>query len=320
MTVDAIVIRDPASGSTAAIAPQLGFNCFSFQAVVDERPVEVLWYDPQFREGTTRPSRSGIPILFPFAGRIRQARYKYQGRAYQLEAADGQGNAIHGFVYTRPWRVVQQSEASLTGEFQASVDDPSILGHWPSDFRIRATYEVRGSQLLATYDIGNPDSAALPWWFGTHPYFRLSLGGGQPADAIARFDVTQRWQLANLIPTGEVQDVADAGDFARGVRVEDRQFDDVFTGLRMPHGVWSGSVTDPTSGIATTIHFGDPFRDCVVFIPPHREAICLEPYTSAPNAFELIEQGIEPGLQELPPGASTSLKVEIAASRQNSQE
>lgn len=313
MPVAALTIQDSAAGSTASIAPQLGFNCFSFQANVEGKQVDVLWHDPQFREGATRPSRSGIPILFPFAGRIRGAKFKYRGREYQLEAADGQGNAIHGFVYTRPWRVVEQTESKLTGEFQASVDDPAVLERWPSDFRIRATYEVRGSQLLATYDISNPGNAPLPWSLGTHPYFRLALGGGSPADAIVRFDVSRRWQLAELIPTGEVQDVTDAGDFSRGVHVGDREFDDVYTGLKIQDGVWSGSVTDPTSGMATAIRFGQPFRECVVFIPPHREAICLEPYTSAPNAFELIEQGLDPGMQELAPGESRSLSVEIAA-------
>ena len=78
MPVEAITIQDSATGTTASIAPQLGFNCFSFRPVVAQRPIEVLWHDPQFREGTTRPSRSGIPILFPFAGRIRGARYKYR--------------------------------------------------------------------------------------------------------------------------------------------------------------------------------------------------------------------------------------------------
>lgn len=313
MPVEAITIQDSATGATASIAPQLGFNCFSFRPVIAQRSIEVLWHDPQFREGTTRPSRSGIPILFPFAGRIRGARYKYRDREYQLEAADGQGNAIHGFVYTRPWRVVAHTSSSITGEFQASIDDPSILERWPSDFRIRATYEVRGSRLLSTYDIHNPGTSPLPWSFGTHPYFRLSHAGGSPADAIVQFDVTRRWELADLIPTGALQGVQDAGELSRGVRIGNREFDDVFTGLKIQNGIWAGHVTDGASAITTTIRFGAPFQDCVVFIPPHREAICLEPYTSAPNAFELIERGLQPGMQELPPAQSTSLNVEIEA-------
>ena len=65
--------------------------------------------------------------------------------------------------------------------------------------------------------------------------------------------------------------------------------------------------------------FGKPFRECVVFIPPHREAICLEPYTAVPNAFELTERGIDAGLAELSTGESTEVQVEIACAHDASQ-
>ncbi|MDP9470620.1 MAG: aldose 1-epimerase, partial [Chloroflexota bacterium] len=66
-----ILLHDEASGSTASILPSLGFNCYNFQAVVTEDPVQVLWAAPDFGEPGSRPSRSGIPILFPFGGRLR---------------------------------------------------------------------------------------------------------------------------------------------------------------------------------------------------------------------------------------------------------
>jgi aldose 1-epimerase len=310
MPIDVITITG-STGSTAAIAPALGFNCFSFAPVIAGQAVEVLWHDPQFRDGNTRPSRSGIPILFPFAGRIRGGKYRYRGREYQLETNDNQGNAIHGFAYTRPWRVIAQTATSVTGEFHASVDDAAILKLWPADFRIRATYTVEGMQLLARYEFTNTGDGPLPWWFGTHPYFRLSLGGGPPEDAVIRFAVGKQWELANLIPTGKVVDVADAAAFAAGTKVGAREFDNAFRDLGIESQLWSGSVTDTVGQRTTVTRFGKPFRECVVFIPPHREAICLEPYTAVPNAFELTERGIDAGLAELPPGESTEVRVEI---------
>jgi aldose 1-epimerase len=323
VSVEVITIRDSVGGSTAAVAPQLGFNCFSFVPQIGDAAVEVLWHDPQFLLGNTRPSRSGIPILFPFAGRIRDARYTYRGKKYELEAADGQGNAIHGFVFTRPWRIVASSEASVTGEFHASLDDPAILERWPADFRIQATYTVAGPRLLASYEISNPGETILPWWFGAHPYFRLSLGakgkpGGPPEKAIVQFRASRRWLLEGLLPTGVMGDVAEADDLARGVAIGAREFDDVFTTLGLDDdGRWRGRIVDPASRLTTTVSFGEPFRDCVVFIPPHREAICLEPYTSAPNAFELSEKGLGPGLRELFPGQSIVMNFEVEGSRRD---
>lgn len=315
MSIDVVTITDPVNGSTASIAPALGFNCFSFAAAIDPQPVELLWHDPEFRSGTTRPSRSGIPILFPFAGRIRGGQYRYRGREYQLECNDNRGNAIHGFVYTRPWRVVAQSASSVTGEFQASMDDPTILKLWPADFRIRATYSVEGGQLLSHYEVTNTGEGPLPWWFGTHPYFRLSQRGGRPEDAVIRFQIGDQWELADLLPTGQRIAVPDAVQYAAGTRVGDREFDNVFGQLNVAQQAWVGTVADETAGLATVTRFAEPFRECVVFIPPHREAICLEPYTGVPNAFELAERGIDCGLSELAPGESRELLVEIGCSK-----
>ena len=70
----AITIQDAESGAVAQIQPVAGFNCFSFQAPVHDRPVEAFWFEPEFANGLGRPSRSGMPVLFPFGGRIKDAR------------------------------------------------------------------------------------------------------------------------------------------------------------------------------------------------------------------------------------------------------
>ncbi len=155
--------------------PALGLNCYSFRVTLGGEPVEALWADPEFAGGEKRPTRSGIPILFPFAGRIGGAKYRHAGHDYQLTPSDELGNAIHGFVVHRPWRVVEQTADSLTGEFQASVDDPAIIEHWPADFCLRVTYRVSPGTLHARLVIRNPDSRELPCGLGLHGYFRLPL-------------------------------------------------------------------------------------------------------------------------------------------------
>ena len=68
MAIENVVLRDPASGSVAEIAPSLGFNCHRFAVPHGKELVEVLWRDPNFLDGTSKPSRSGVPVLFPFPG------------------------------------------------------------------------------------------------------------------------------------------------------------------------------------------------------------------------------------------------------------
>ena len=110
MTVISLAASD--SKSTARICVDRGFNCFSFQADIDGRIVDVIDSIDGFEAGEGRPSGNGTPILFPFPNRIRGGRFSWQGRDYQLPPEvvgfDNTGNAIHGFVINRPWRVIDQ--------------------------------------------------------------------------------------------------------------------------------------------------------------------------------------------------------------------
>jgi aldose 1-epimerase len=60
-----------------------------------------------------------------------------------------------------------------------------------------------------------------------------------------------------------------------------------------------------------TQRFDDPFRECVGYTPPHREAICIEPLTCVPSCFDLTARGIDAGLRIIPPGGSFTAPVEI---------
>lgn len=315
MTTDLVQLRDPDSGSAAQIVVSRGFNCHRFTAIVAGRPVEVLYAPPGFAAGQERPSRGGIPLLFPFPGRIRGTTFTWEGRAYRLEAGDGLGNAIHGFVMWRPWRIVEQAENRAVGQFHAWRDDPSLQDCWPADFRITAAYTLRGNTLAAEYTIENPGDTPLPCGLGTHPYFRLPLGNvderGQADDCIVKLPVSARWELEGMLPTGRRLEVPDAAELQAGRRFGELTFDDVFTGLAFD-GEWcTASVRDPSSGVTVTQRFNRAFRECVVFTPPHREAICIEPYTCVPGAFDLADRSIDAGLRTLAPGESFRARVEI---------
>ena len=311
MTIQNIVLTDDSTGSVAEIAPALGFNCHRLSVMHAGQPLEVLYAAANFLEGTERPSGSGTPILFPFPGRIAGTTFVWQGKSYPLEAGDGRGNAIHGFVHTRPWRVLEQTASRVVGQFQAAKDDPSLLSRWPSDFRITATNSLVGQTLSMHYRCENTGQGPLPCGLGTHPYFRLPLGGKDAGACVVRLPVGERWELSELLPTGRKFPVENAEQFAAGQRFADMKFDDVFTELTFSDGWCRPSIHDPHSGATVSIEFDNAFGACVVYTPPHREAICIEPYTCVAGAFGLAERGIEAGLRVLPPGGSFDARVEF---------
>lgn len=312
-----VTIADSASGAEAQILASLGFNCFSWKPQLNDGPREMLWSHPEFNSGNERPSGSGIPLLFPFPGRIGQAKYSYGGRDYQLEPGDAFGNAIHGFVHKRPWRVVEQSPARVVGEFQASVDDASILEHWPSDFRVRVSYEVRGGELLSDIRCENTGDGPLPFGFGTHTYFRLPLvEGAAVEDTLVYAPVSKVWELKDMLATGSVSDVTPAMALNGGPLAE-RQFDTSYSGLATASDGWHHTwLREPNSGRTVTQLFDTSFTQCIVYTPPHREAICLEPYSCLPDSFRLTAEGHETGLRMLAPGEAyeTSIPIRVTES------
>jgi aldose 1-epimerase len=311
MAAEIVTLRDSATGSSAEILVSLGFNCFRFTAMPDGKPVEVLYAHPEFAAGNQRPSGSGIPILFPFPGRIPGTTFEWEGERYELEPGDALGNAIHGFVHKRPWRVLEQSERRVVGQFHAWRDDPSLKARWPADFRITATYSLSGNQLNSEFLLENPGPAPLPWGFGTHPYFRVPLGGTSADDCIVKLPVSARWELADMLPTGRRLELADAAKFQAGQRFGELKLDDVFTGLvTWKDGSNIASIEDPESKRRLGVIFQPGvFRECVVYTPPHREAICIEPLTCAPSAAMLAARGIDAGWRVLPPGGQFAAAV-----------
>ncbi len=312
MSHQSLRIVDSKTGTSAQVCASLGFNCHSFVPVVDGRPTEVLWTASDFLAGTARPSGSGIPLLFPFAGRIGHQRFDYHGRAYQLASDDRRGNAIHGFVLDRPWTVVQHEADQVVGRFQASQVDPSILEQWPSDFVLEVRYAVLGARLASHIRIENPGPGPLPCWLGTHPYFRVPLGA-EPAAQSCRVQVpaAARWELVEMLPHGRRLRVEGNFDLRAGLPFSQTQLDDVYTEVAASNGRVETSVIDPVNQRRLCLSFSEAFGEVVVYNPPHREAICIEPYTSVPDAFALAKRGEATGLRELAPGETWELEIDL---------
>ncbi|MFO0904948.1 MAG: aldose 1-epimerase [Pirellulales bacterium] len=301
------------SGAVARVCTGFGFNCFDWRISGPRGDVQLLWQHPEFADGTQRPSGSGIPLLFPFPGRIPQATYTWQGKVYQLPARDGRGNAIHGFVHDRPWRVLEQTPTTLRGEFQASLDGPDIRTLWPADFRITARYTLEAHSLSLEIAVYNPDQTPLPCGFGAHPYFRVPVGGRDADACVVALPVRSRWELVDLLPTGRRTAVENADALQAGRPFGELQFDDVFTDLVFRNGTTTAAVHDPASGLTVTAEYDQAIRECVVYTPPHREAICIEPLTCVPGAVTLSSQTADTGLRLLAPGASFSTRMRFCA-------
>ena len=134
-----LTIADAKTGSSATVLPHLGFNCFSWRPQLKlpdgAETREMLWAESGFDAADKKPSRSGVPLLFPFPGRIRGGVFEFEGKRHEVsDRADGLGNAIHGFAIDAVWRVVDRADdvagvlLAATGRLLATRSDGK--GRW----------------------------------------------------------------------------------------------------------------------------------------------------------------------------------------------
>jgi len=300
------VLRDTGTPAEASIAPGAGNTCFSFRKAVQGEWIDIITPLEDLTDLRRGGSHFGYPILFPFPNRIRDGRFTFQGKTYQLEVTRGQ-HALHGLVLNRPWTVIRTETttdggASVTSSIEAH-SFPEILRQYPFPFRLTVTYTLKDGGLMMTAEAENTGSTPMPMGFGVHPYFPMPLGArGQRANCRLQVPATQYWDLEEFLPTGRTCDVAGHLDLRGFQEIGETIYDHVFTGVVVHGGGSSCLLRDPENRLELRVWADGRFREWVVYAPAHRSVVCFEPYTCTTDAVNLQERGIDAGLIVLRPG------------------
>jgi aldose 1-epimerase len=307
-------LHDDATGASAAVLPSYGFNLFDLRLPLASQVRPVLVAAPDFALHPSHPARSGTPILFPFPNRIRDGRFTFAGRNYQLPANNGP-NAIHGFALDAAWDVLEHKAASdeafVVGRYQISKQSRSGRGLWPADAVLQVRYGLAGRRLLMTVTVSNPTASELPYGFGIHPYFRLPFApGGDLGQTKVFLPSSKYWVLKDFLPTGEVRPVDARLDFRTGQAIKGLKLDDVLTGLEFPAERGVCRLVDLDKQAEFRITFDRGIRELVVYTPPQRpDVLAVEPYTQTTDAINLQTRGIDAGLRVLGHGQQENLTI-----------
>jgi aldose 1-epimerase len=302
---DIAVLRDAEADAEVRVAPALGNTCIGFRVgdwrVLDEPPNE--------RELLTRASSYGIPILFPWPNRLREGRFRWEGREYRVPPSPGMAHANHGLVRNRPWRVKRfeaDDEGALVESEILSTDFPELAEQYPSAFRLAVVYRLwETCPLQIDVEATNVGKGTLPFGFGLHPYFRVPLGpqGRRETCALTIRAANMYWELEDHLPTGRLLDATDRLDFEGWRALGDETYDDVLTDFDSGERV--ARLAECISRRHVSVGNDDEsVREVVVFAPDDRPIVALEPYTCTTDALNLEAQGINAGLNVLRPGES----------------
>lgn len=315
---NAVVLSGP-DGAKATILPSVGSNVIQLclPVAAGEAPVELVSLPPDAAALLEGPSHFGCPILFPFPSRVSGGRFTYAGQTYQLDVRPD-GNALHGFLLTRAFTVTEQGadhhSAWVTMSFNADI--PEIQRQFPFPFRFTITYRLTAQGLAVDANGLNTGDRPMPMGFGWHPYFNMPMRDGNRGDCLLQVPCDLYWELAaDLVPTGRRLPVTGKLDMRAGLAVGDNAYDDMLSGVQRDQAKWShASLIDPAAKIKATVSAGPTFREWVIYAPPGKNTVCLEPYTCAGNAFNLQAAGVDAGVITLAPGQtwSDSIRVSVA--------
>ncbi|HEV8635264.1 MAG TPA: aldose 1-epimerase [Chloroflexota bacterium] len=314
------VLREPSTGSEVHVVADVGANVARFRTRVGDRPVEVLAAPPDMATLRERPTRWGSACLFPYPGRIKEGRFRFRGREIQLPVDPRDGNAIHGAVRTRPWRIAGMAAgedgASVTARI-STAEARIPTAEWPWPFELALTISLRGGVLRVATEAQNVGAEPMPFGLGFHPYFPIPLGSGDAGRCEVWIEASERWGHEGGLPTGEVTPIGPEEWPRRATPLAQVPPDsqmaegpvrnvlvrrDVSGPSDAPGGVRAG-LRDPQNGVAVTLTASAGFGRIVLFTPASPPVISLEPQTCVPNAHRLAGETDRPtGLVVLDPG------------------
>ncbi len=248
--------------------------------------LELDGWDLFRRDGWT-DNEWGSFVMAPWAGRLRDARFEWDGRTITLPANEG-AHALHGLMTAVPWQVTSQGVHTVRLEKDLPTDV------WPMGGRLVHTIALQPTRLvmrLEAHAMLEPTPVIMGW----HPWFRRravrleeASMGLAPESGDVTIDVRPLRRLdldEDRIPTGLL------------LPPRDDPQDDVLVGLtEAPVIRWPG-------GPRLTLHASG--AQAWTVYTENKDGVCVEPMTGVPDGLNGGVLGDPPVARALAPLSAT---------------
>ena len=222
--------------------------------------------------------------LLPFPNRIKDGKYNFQGKDYQLNMNfPHESNAIHGLIFDIPFKVTDKKAEEASCSLKLEYSSRPFPGY-PFHYLVKIVYTLReNSGFECKVKINNLLPHAMPVGHGWHPYFMADSGKVDdlflqfPADAILEVDKTN-------IPTGKKQPY---NSFNKLKKIGDTKLDSCFQ-LSRDKDRAEIIIHNKENGFGYCIwqETGQfKYNFLQIYTPPDRKSVAIEPMTCAPDAF-----------------------------------
>ena len=296
------VVQQPSTGNRFVVIPELGGIVRQLSLRKDVTLFSLL-KTPATPDALKSDTQSASELLFPFASRIPQGKYKFLGKEYQLALNENGGqNAIHGLVRKNQFQLAEQSISEDRASIRLSYHIDNAEGY-PFNVLFSVTYSLSTDGIFSvSYEGENKGPNPCPVMFGWHPYFHIGNENADawkiniPSDTIVRFD-------ENLIPIGRDPYAIDGPTL-----LFRKQFDNCFVVKSNSQSATTELISDNQNvKLTITQETGEgKFNYLVVYTPPARDCVAIEALTANVDSFNTGE-----GLNILGPSQTISGTIQL---------
>ncbi|MGK9369956.1 aldose 1-epimerase [Melioribacter sp. Ez-97] len=303
LSVCAIV--DDATREGFSVIPELGGRLYELYLSNGKKVYQVLRrFNPSSLE--SRDDLFTNAKMCPYVGRVDRGKYVFNGSEYQLPVNyPEEGNSSHGLLFDKPFEVAETKNDGNFAEIVLVYEYRKENEGYPFDFNITIVHRIeKGKGYSCVTKIENLSDTGIPVADGWHPYFDLN----EKIDNLKLQLDSDEMILTdeNRMPASRIK----YGEFRALKNLGDTFFDNCFT-LIPENGFVNTFLINEREDLRIKIwqEAGRAkYNYLVIYTPPDRRTIAIEPMTSNVNAFNNGE-----GLIILEPGRSFETAFGIAA-------
>ncbi|OPX28495.1 MAG: hypothetical protein B1H08_05820, partial [Candidatus Omnitrophica bacterium 4484_171] len=279
-------LRDTDRNSSFSLIPSRGATITSFKA----KDTQILYCPDITKSG-------GIPILWPYANRIRNSVFTFQGKTINLKGVqgtkdDGNGNVYHGMVRYESWEVeeIGQNEEGIFIRLALATKDYPNIEQYFGKSKITLTYILKGTRLIIRTYIENKDNKDLIMSLAYHPWFNTP----DKDNWQIQIPANSYWPSQNQLPIARPISVEGTRyDLRHLEAIGKRRYDDVLTNLEFKNTLATSILKNQGGGVTIILRQDTNFKHIVLYIPEDKDTVCIEPQTSSTDAFNMHNQGIK---------------------------
>lgn len=209
---------------------------------------------------------SSAPVLFPFVGLVRNNKYSFDGKEYEM--------GKHGFVRNKKFAVTEKTQSSV--KFSISSNEET-LKIYPFKFEFSVKFSiVSEDKLLVEYEVKNSDNKEMFFSLGSHPAIDLPLKDSCHEDYYIEFEQPETIYLYKLIDGLLERLKTPFMTNEKVVKLSKHIFDDdalIFTGIKSRFAYLKNDKT----GRCVRVCFGGA-PDLGIWAKPGADYVCIEPW------------------------------------------